>query len=219
MSRRCREDEGIDLFAFQDIVTGTTGILIVITLLMALTIGANRIEQTLKERQAESNNRQQQQVLQARQQALTIELDKRQNLQQSIEALKARVAEYLQAEVEALHAAKVPDSNQDSQRRLIPPTAASLRRPLTVVAVDDHFNLLDDNGQLLKQLSFSLGTTRLQQALQNELEQEHDSCLFLIKPSAFLYSDHIIHLGMRDGNLLFPYSYDLIPEDWQVSLR
>jgi hypothetical protein len=219
MSRRRREDEGIDLFAFQDIVTGTTGILIVITLLMALTIGSNRIEQTLKERQADVEVSQQQKKLQARQQALVIERDKRLSLQQAIEALQSNVAEYLQAEVEALRASKLPDPNQDKQRRLIPPTSASLRKPLTVVAVEDHFELLDDDGNLLKELSFSLGTTRLQKTLQSELGHEKDGFLFLIKPSAFRYNDNIVYLGIRDGRLLFPYSYDIIPEDWQVSLR
>jgi hypothetical protein len=219
MSRRRKEDEGNDLFAFQDIVTGTTGILIVITLLMSLTIGANRIESVIKGRQSAEAVHQQEESLRIRYEAMQQERDKRALLSDDIDARKAQLCEFLQAEVDALENEKLRDPAKDSQRRLIPPTTASLRNPLTVVAVDQHFELLEDDGTLRRQLSFSLGTVRLQEALLSELKGDRGGFLFLIKPSAFGVFDNIAYLGLREGVLLFPFSYDLIPEDWQVSFR
>jgi hypothetical protein len=219
MSRRRKEDEGIDLFAFQDIVTGTTGILIVITLLMSLTIGANRIERVLNERQEDASTQQEQSELHAKHEALLQEFNIRQTLSEQIEKRKAQLAEYLQADVEALEQEKIPNPASDKQRRLIPPTSASLRKPLTAVASEKYFELLEDDGTLRRRLDYSIGNLNLQEALLSELEDTHDGYLFLIKPSAFPYAANIIYLGIRNNALLFPFSYDLIPEDWKVSLR
>jgi hypothetical protein len=219
MSRRRKEEAGIDLFAFQDIVTGTTGILIVITLLMALTLGASRIEQVLDERRVDEAHRQQEGALRMRQQALQAERDKRLALRGEIEVLKEQLGEFLQADIEALKRVKLPDPAVDHQRRLIPPTSASLRQPLTVVARDRHFEVLEDDGTVRRRFDFALGHYRLQEDLLSELEGDHDGFLFLIKPSAFAYCDEITYLGIRDGALLFPFSYDIIPEAWEVRLQ
>jgi hypothetical protein len=221
MARRRRDSgDGIDLFAFQDIITGTTGILIVITLLMSLTIGAKRIEDVLNERKKDGALQQQALEARARYNALQSEREQRVALQSEIEAQKEKLCKFLQADVEALKRAKLPDLERDKQRRIIPPTSASLRNPLTVVAVEQHFELLEENGSLRTRLDFALGPQRLQQALHAELSRgDWGGCLFLIKPSAFLYCAEIAHLGIQDEKLLFPFSYDIIPEDWQVSLQ
>lgn len=215
MSRRHNQEPAFNFLAFQDIITLTIGLLIVITLLLSLSIGTTRIKREIDKQK--SNAPSAEAVARAHQQlqALSKERDDRLALQKQIETKQAELLAYLQAEVDSLETAGRARAERQQYRRVTPPTQSGLSHPLLIVAQGDHLNIIDQAGKIVRTLDGSRGDSHLQSELQQAVVKPCTGILFLIKPSAFYYYKGIVTLGLKTR---FPFGFDIIPEDWDVSL-
>jgi hypothetical protein len=219
MSRRRRQSTPIDFFAFQDIVTATTGILIVVALLLALSIGSKRISDVFEARKAAEQSQSAIEQQNKKYQLLKSELESREALTQKIADIKAAIAGYLQAEIDRLETSHSGPAANKQYRRVIPPTQSGLRRPALVVAQNNGLILLDSNGNQTEVLDLTWGSTLLQNRLKALIGKSASSILILIKPSAFKHYGRLQSLGLDSGKILFPYGYDIVPEDWEFQLQ
>lgn len=216
MSRRRNHEPSVDFFAFQDIVTATTGILIVITLLLSLSIGTDRIKGILEQRKAMTPSPETEARADRRLEALRRERDERLALQAQIEARRAELLGSLQAEVDALSADNARRARPQQYRRLIPPTQTGLEHPLLVVVQGERLLIVDQAGQVVRTLDGANGGAYLLSGLRQAIVSPLTGVLFLIKPSAFRHYEEVLALG-RDTRA--PYGFDIIPEDWEVGLQ
>jgi hypothetical protein len=216
MSRRRHQGPAADFFAFQDIITATTGILIVITLLLALSIGTTRIKGILEERKANASSTEAVARTTSQIQALAQERDARLALQVQIKTRQAELLAYLQTEVDSLATTATAGTTQQSYRRLIPPTQAGLSHPLLVVAQGQRLQIVDPAGQIVRTLEGARGSNDVQAELRQALTKPFTGILFLIKPSVFQNYAAIVTIGMKTQA---PFGFDIIPEDWEVGLQ
>lgn len=218
MGRSYKKRPTCDFFAFQDIVTGTTGILIIITLLLALNIGSGRIE-TAK-RDAEYRHRHATQIEAYNQQAerILVELESRQMLTDAIEASRQKLAAYLQAEIDSQGEFSERQLENETYHRVLPPTQKSLHHPLLAVAQGNQLTLKNEHNQILATIQLRQTREKIQEELRAKSPQRYESVLILIKPSAFPYYELLATLGLSDKGLIFPYCFDIIEESWEVHL-
>ncbi|WP_269524826.1 hypothetical protein [Coraliomargarita parva] len=212
-----RQTPRFDFFAFQDIVTGTTGILIVITLLLSLSIGANRINRALDSRKAKAGEAEH--ILEANKASriLQTELQARQEALAELEAEQSQLAGYLQTEVDHLKYLLDQADPSTQYRRILPPRAKGLQHPTLAIAHADSLTIKNADGIVVLDLNLKRPLSQLQ-ARMSDLVSSENGLLILVKPSAFAHYDKLSAFGLKNGKLQFPYCFDIIEEDWEVVL-
>lgn len=227
--RKTQSNNPFDLLAFQDVITSTTGIMLVFTLLLILTIGADRMITAAAEKQAIALK---ETLLNTQHAELSAELAQRQTLSTQLDEKQALLKGYLQAEV-LEYAPSSPQPTAVSKiRTVIPPVSPENLKPLLIEAKNNTLYIhwegkeipvpIHSNGG--PRLSFVYNFLKpfwkdpsVAVALPH-INPEHkpvpnaaDAIIILMKPSAF-------DIPLSSLPAFIPHTIDIIPEDWEVTL-
>lgn len=232
MARKSKQtSNAFDMLAFQDAIMSTTGIMLLFTLLLILTIGADRIVTATAAKQSQML---QDTVSLGHHTELNEELLLRQQLLAQLEAKKATLAPYLQTELNRLLKPPLPAEDTKLVHKIIPPTTATELKPLLIVAQNNTLNIhwenevipvpTVDNGfpdtkyiyNYLKPFWRDPSIVAIYGDLiptYQPVANPADAIIFLVKPSAFeFYSGNHI---MTEHT---PHTVELIPEEWEIAL-
>jgi hypothetical protein len=187
-----KKSNPFDFFAFQDIITSTAGILIIVTLLLSLSISLAKPQETKDSSEDPHLS------------ALRADLEKRTSAMADIRDLEIKMAQYLQTEVDDQKAIKTPVDAPEGLRQLVLPLEGPISQPLVVVL---------EGGKVLHKgaVLADMGQPAALPATLRRMLGTKTSVLFLVKPSAFAHYDTLLSLIYPSQ---LPFGVDLVEEDW-----
>lgn len=203
MSHRGSSTDILDNPSFQDVISSTLGILLLITLILTLTITVSKVTAGLEAYGVERTR-------------LESDIENRTVAEKQIVKAEATLAELLQGKLEAQTHEEMPV--EELPRKLILPSDSKFGKPVLALGQGNYLSILDNQGKELQRLYITHPSSgaKLNSLVNSE---GYSGVIILVKPSAFSNFEDILSLVIDGkGKIITEFGLDIIPEDWEVSL-